>query len=76
MSTSKLEETIEAIYASLHNDNEDLDQHIAALKQALIAEGKTEAVFKPERLSQNNRSGRKLMQSYFKKRGVKVAFEA
>ena len=33
-----------------------------------------EASFAPERLSQNNRSGRKMMQSYFKKRGVKVVF--
>lgn len=64
----------EAIYTSLANDNEDIDIHINNLKSAMKAEGLKEAEFEPERLSQNNRSGRKMMQSYFKKRGVKVVF--
>lgn len=75
MSALSLEDATEAIYASLANDNEDIDLHIANLKAALNAAGQKEAVFKPERLEQNNRAGRKMMQSYFKKRGVKVAFE-
>ena len=64
------------IYASLKADNADLDTHIAALKAAMAREGVTEAVFDPARLAQNNRQGRKLMQSYFRKRGVVVAFSS
>lgn len=75
MAALSLEDATEAIYTSLDNDNEDIDLHIANLKEALSASGQKEAVFKPERLVQNNRAGRKMMQSYFKKRGVKVSFE-
>lgn len=62
------------IYQSLQADNEDLDLHIAALKAALKREGLKEAVLDPARLVQNNRSGRKLLQAYFRQRGVKVTF--
>ncbi|HOO82685.1 MAG TPA: hypothetical protein PK513_09295 [Alphaproteobacteria bacterium] len=72
--TLSLEQAKEAIYTSLTNDNEDIDLHIANLKAAMNAAGEKEAVFAPDRLSQNNRAGRKMMQSYFKKRGVKVVF--
>ena len=75
MSALSLSDATEAIYASLENDNEDLDVHIENLKSAMQAEGKNVAVFQPERLVQNNRAGRKMMQAYFKKRGVKVSFE-
>ena len=75
MSTMTIEEATEAIYGSLNNDNEDIDTHITNLKQTLSQAGKTEAEFEAERLSQNNRQGRKMMQSYFKKRGVKVVFK-
>jgi len=70
-----LEEAKEAVYTSLETDNDDIDLHIANLKAAMLNAGEKEASFKPERLSQNNRAGRKMMQSYFKKRGVKVVFE-
>ena len=70
-----IEEAKEAVYTSLENDNEDIDLHIANLKTAMKENGAKEASFKPERLSQNNRQGRKVMQAYFKKRGVKVVFE-
>lgn len=70
-----IEQATEAIYTSLANDNEDIDVHIANLKNAMKENGVTEAAFKPERLSQNNRPGRKTMQAYFKKRGVKINFE-
>jgi len=76
MATMSLEEAKEAIYESLKNDNLDIDIHILALKDAMEAYGVTEANFDPQKLSQNNRSGRKMMQSYFKKRGVKVIFES
>ena len=74
MSTLNLKDATEAIYLSLQNDNEDIDLHIANLKDALKAEGAKEAVFETGRLAQNNREGRKMMQSYFKKRGVSVSF--
>jgi len=70
-----MNEAIEAIYTSLENDNEDIDLHIANLKAAMKEEGVKEAVFKPDRLAQNNRQGRKVMQAYFKKRGIKVVFD-
>lgn len=71
-----LENTIEAVYQSLDNDNEDIDQHIASLKSALVTAGKKEAVFDPDRIPVKNRAGRKMMQSYFAKRGVKVVFSS
>lgn len=74
MAALPLSQALENIYASLHNDNEDIDAHIDALKASLAAEGKKEAVFNPARLAQSNRQGRKVMQAYFKKRGVAVSF--
>jgi len=67
-------DAIERVYASLQADNADLDLHIAALKAALAQEGVKEAVFDPARLPHGNRSGRKLMQAYFRQRGVTVKF--
>ena len=74
MSELSLTDAIDNIYASLKADNADLDLHIAALKAAMARDGVKEAVFDPSRLAQNNRQGRKLMQAYFRKRGVAVAF--
>ena len=71
-----IEQAKEAIYQSLDNDNDDIDLHIAHLKKALQAGGQTQIAFEPGRLAQNNRAGRKMMQSYFKKRGVKVVFQS
>jgi hypothetical protein len=65
---------VDNIYASLAANNEELDSHIAALKTVLAREGLKEAVFEPAKLAQNNRSGRKLMQAYFRKKGVTVSF--
>jgi hypothetical protein len=67
-------EATDRIYQSLQADNEDIDLHIAALKAALARAGEKEAVFDPARLVQNNRQGRKLMQAYFRQRGVTVKF--
>jgi hypothetical protein len=75
MSQLTVSAAIENIYASLKAGNVDLDQHISELRQAMAAEGQRVATFDPARLAQNNRQGRKLMQSYFRKRGVEVAFE-
>jgi hypothetical protein len=64
------------IYQSLQADNEDIDLHIAALKAAMQFEGLKETVLDPTKLVQNNRSGRKLLQAYFRQRGVKVSFSS
>ncbi len=72
---SLIDQAIEAIYHSINNENEDIDNRIRALRIALEGEGAKEAVFKADRLAQNNRQGRKMMQTYFKKRGVVVAFD-
>ncbi|WP_372424823.1 hypothetical protein [Salinarimonas chemoclinalis] len=76
MNVDTIAAVTEDIYAALANDNEDIDHHIARLKQALAAAGAGEARFDPARLPQNNRSGRKTMQAYFRQRGVKVVFES
>ncbi|RWO33572.1 MAG: hypothetical protein EOS10_07750 [Mesorhizobium sp.] len=76
MSEPTVAEATESIYASLRADNADIDAHIATLKTAMTREGLKQAVFDPTRLAQNNRSGRKLMQAYFRQRGVSVRFSA
>jgi len=76
MSDLTLTQAIDNIYTSIKNNNEDLDLHIAALKAAMAREGAKEAVFEPGNLAQSNRQGRKIMQSYFKKKGVAVSFSA
>jgi CO dehydrogenase/acetyl-CoA synthase gamma subunit (corrinoid Fe-S protein) len=76
MSDVTVAEAISRIYQSLKADNEDIDSHIATLKAALAHEGVKEAVFDPSKLEQNNRSGRKLMQAYFRQRGVAIKFSA
>ncbi|MCM2456618.1 hypothetical protein HGO37_14600 [Rhizobium sp. CG4] len=76
MSDQTVAEVTDKIYASIQSDNADIDLHIADLKQALAREGAKEAVFDPAKLAHNNRSGRKLMQAYFRQRGVTVKFSA
>ena len=71
-----LAQAIDNIYASIKADNEDLDNHIVALKAAMARAGAKEAVFEPAKLAQSNRQGRKLMQAYFRKKGVAVSFSA
>ena len=74
MSEQTVADATNNIYASLQADNADIDAHIAALRTALARAGLKEAVFDPAKLAQNNRSGRKLMQAYFRQRGVTVKF--
>ena len=71
-----LNQAIDNIYESIKNDNEELDVHIAALKAAMAREGVKQAVFEPGKLAQSNRQGRKIMQSYFRQKGVAVSFSA
>ena len=74
--TLSVEEALEGVYESLANGNQDIDLNIQNLKTALAAVGEAKAVVDPQRLVQNNRAGRKMMQSYFKKRGVVVEFSS
>lgn len=76
MSEQTVEDATNRIYESLQADNAGIDLHITALKAALVRAGLKEAVFDPARLVQSNRSGRKLMQTYFRQRGVTVKFAA
>ena len=69
-----VDNAIEAIYQSLQNNNEDLDLRIADLKAAMKAQDVKEVQFEGAKLAQSNRQGRKLMQSYFKQKGVKIGF--
>jgi hypothetical protein len=74
MTSKNIEQALENIYTSLSNDNEDIDIHIDHLKTALDGAGEKSVTVDPARLAQNNRQGRKMMQAYFKKRGVTVNF--
>jgi|TARA_A100000164_G_C21385375_1_gene530580 hypothetical protein len=74
MTTLTLEQATSAIYQSLAADNEDIDLHITGLKAVMAREGLTEFSVDAAKLPFNNRSGRKLMQGYFKKHGIKVVF--
>lgn len=76
MSQPTVAEATDRIYASLQANNADIDIHIAALKAAMAREGMEEAVFDLPKLAQSNRRGRKLMQAYFRQRGVSVTFSA
>ena len=69
-------EALEKIYAALAADNAGIDDAIRDAKTAMAAEGVKTLVVQPDRLAQNNRQGRKLMQSYFRKKGVTVEFAA
>lgn len=74
MAANKLDRIKEDIYESIRNNNEGILELVAALKEELRAQGAKEAVFEPEKLVQNNRQGRQMMKSFFKKRGVIVKF--
>jgi len=69
-----MDEIMEQIYASLHNDNDGIDGLIDKLKASLKETGIKSAVADARRIPVQNRQGRKVMQSYFKKRGVELEF--
>ncbi len=71
---SKLEQIKEDIYVSIANENEGILEAIDELKEELKKQGTKEVEFEPTRLVQNNRQGRQMMKSFFKKRGVIVKF--
>lgn len=75
MTTSPITPALEAVYEGLHGDDlRALDAAILSLRSAMKENNIKTATFDPSRLAQNNREGRKRMQSYFKKRGVSVNF--
>jgi hypothetical protein len=65
---------LEQVHAALNDNNAGLDASIATLKAALAAKGEKQVAMDKTRLPQNNRQGRKMLQTYFKKRGVVVVF--
>lgn len=69
-----LKDAVERMHASLDGNNEGLDGIIVELKTLLAAKGEKSLSVDKERLPQNNRQGRKMMQTYFKKRGVLIDF--
>ena len=72
MANAALDQALENIYTSVNGNNEDIDLHIASLKKAL---GDEKAVtFDTAKMLHKNRQSRKMMQSYFKKRGLTVNF--
>lgn len=73
MSASTVEQALENIYASLHNNNEGLDEYIAQLKESLAPA--KEVTIDAAKIPVPNREGRKTMQAYFKKRGVVIDFK-
>ncbi len=70
----KVDEALENVYTAVQNDNDGIDESIAELKLAMKEAGKKTAEIDCTRLVYNNRQGKKLMKSYFKKRGVKIEF--
>ncbi|MDX1974109.1 MAG: hypothetical protein SFT92_00365 [Rickettsiales bacterium] len=76
MTNAALDKALEDIYASLKNNNEQLDAKIVALKAVLQSQQVESVEVDPTKLVQPNRQGRKLMQSYFKKRGVIINFSS
>ena len=69
-----VKEALEKVHASLNDNNVGLDAAIGELKDALAAAGEKTVTMVKERLPQNNRQGRKMLQTYFKKRGVVVEY--
>lgn len=65
---------LEAVHAALNDNNQGLDARIAELKVALAQAGQKTVTMDQTRLPQNNRQGRKMLQTYFKKRGVIVEY--
>ena len=72
MSALTVEQALENIYTSLHNNNEAIDAHIENLKAALAPS--KDVTVDSRKIPVPNREGRKMMQAYFKKRGITVSF--
>ncbi len=73
--SAAVETALKDVHASLNDNNVGLDGKIAALKAALAEAGEKHVLMDATLLPQNNRQGRKMLQTYFKKRGVVVEFK-
>lgn len=69
-----VKQALEQVHAALNDNNTGLDTAIATLKAALEVAGAKTVLMQKERLPQNNRQGRKMLQTYFRKRGVVVEY--
>lgn len=69
-----MKSALEAVHDALNNNNQGLDACIAVLKAELTQAGHKSVIMDQTRLPQNNRQGRKMLQTYFKKRGVIVEY--
>ena len=69
-----MKQALDAVHAALDDNNVGLDGTIAALKTALESVGEKTVTMDKTRLPNNSRPGRKMLQTYFKKRGVVVEF--
>ena len=69
-----IKEALEKVHATLNDNNVGLDAAIVALKAALAEAGQASVQMDKTRLPNNSRPGRKMLQTYFKKRGVTVEF--
>lgn len=72
--TDVIKQALEEVHAALNDNNQGLDARIAELRAALVSAGQKTVQMQKERLPQNNRQGRKMLQTYFKKRGVIVEY--
>lgn len=70
-----VKDALEKVHACLNDGNQGLDPAIAELKAALFAAGEKSVEMQRTRLPENNRQGRKILQTYFKKRGVIVTYD-
>lgn len=69
-----VKQALDAVHNSLNDNNAGLDEKIAALKAALEQKGEKSVLMDKTRLPNNSRPGRKMLQTYFKKRGVVVVY--
>lgn len=72
--TDAVKTALDEVHAALNANNEGLDEKIANLRAALDAKGEKTVTMDQTLLPQNNRQGRKMLQTYFKKRGVTVVY--
>lgn len=69
-----IKQALEVVHTALNNNNDGLDPAIATLKKTLAEAGQKSVEMDRTRLPQNNRQGRKMLQTYFRVRGVTVTF--
>ena len=75
MSTNTLEQATEGLYTALNSDElSEIDTALIALRSELDKVNEKSIEIEPTRLPNNTRQGRRMLQSYSAKRGIKVTF--